>query len=672
MTNFPWPFNLVQDWLEDLYNQPWESAKWIVDEIEKIMPDVDGALKDFQTWMKDNVKTPIEDAINGISSKLDDFVTDDIGNFGDIVQSLNKSFTSAFDGASTSISEKLEEIFVEPLKGLLERLEKVEEALGPLKDLVIPNYVDILKDIAEALTGMKEWDKALTDVLKEVFTTLPISLPEAFVASFDYLKSLEDLKYDNLFSKASEVISFDKIGEGLKPVRENIKKLSEAIEGFYGEFSPVTPEEAYSKATAHLLRTEALVDGITVGIIAAEALSLGQVDITLTEIFNSPTLRAWMSTAEEIKAMKWREGISRLARYAVWKEYRPWLPRWEDAIKMYFHQLINEEELYEILAYQGWNDVWFRRLISIQRQYPSFSELREMVWRGKIEISDLEYALKTRGIPVDFIEGYKEMLKRIPGPSDLVRFVVREVITPEDFVEWMKKQGYERFWANAYWDAHWQLPDLTRLRKAYLRGVISDEEYGKFIVWHDYSPKPRPGISKSDLEILKETEWDLPGKIDVRWLYRWGYITVDDIKDLLVKDNLHPEWAEKVALAYARQQLSTYISRLETNARYDYTRGYIDRSTLIANLKMLGYGDDFVDFLVSDAEDDRLRKWKDDFLDLVDDMYVNGEIDDDTYRSVIGAIIVDHEMFRLHYWKNYFKRYKEMPPEMKGFLLGGS
>jgi len=671
MTNFPWPFNLIQEWLEELFNQPWEAGQYVIDEVAEILPDVGGALRDFQSWVDENVKSPIEDAINSVVSKLDGFVTDDIGNFGDIVQSLTTTFTSAFDGAQSAISETLKTLFEEPLKNLLGRLEKLEEALGPLKDLVIPNYVDILKNIAEAISGVKEWDKALTDILKEVFTVFPVSLPETFVASFDYLKHLEDLKYSNLFAAAANAISFPLIEEALKPVLGDRDKISKQWEDFLTVTVPRSPEEALKEANQHVLRTEAIADAIIMGSIAAEVASLGQVDITLTQIFSSPTIRTWLDTASEIKAFKWREGISRKARYAVWKEYRPWLPRWEEAVKMYFHQLINEEELYEILAYQGWNDIWFRRLISIQREYPSFSELREMVWRGKISVEDLEYALKTRGIPLDYIEGYKEMLKRIPGPSDLVRFVVREVISPEDFVEWMAKQGYDKFWSDAYWDAHWQLPDLTRLRKAYLRGVISDEEYSKYVVWHDYAPKPRPGISKSDLEILKETEWDLPGKIDVRWMYRWGYITVDDIKDMLIKDNLHPEWAGKVALAYAREQLATYIGRLESNTRYDYTRGYIDRSTLIANLKMLGYGDDFVDFLVSDAEDDRLRKWKDDFLDLVDDMYVKGEIDDDTYKSVIGAVIVDHEMFRLHYWKNYFKRYKEMPPEMKGFLLGG-
>ena len=672
MTNFPWPFNLVQDWLEDLYNQPWESAKWIVDEIEKIMPDVDGALKDFQDWMKDNVKSPIEDAINGISSKLDDFTTDDIGNFGDIVASLNESFTSAFDGATSSISETLKTLFEEPLKSVVDNLGKLEDIGKAISNIKIADYSETLKSVVDAVKGLADIPKGFADVFKDATFKVSFTLPDSFVNMFKPLEALSELSPGNVVDVLSDRFYRLCFGSGVKDIEKMVRDIWDRFWDFVTTTIPKNPDEALKEAQQHVIRTNMLAYGIVSATVAIEAMSAGQIDITLTQFFEIPTLRAWIDTATDIATFKWREGISRLARYAVWKEYRPWLPRWEDAIKMYFHQLINEEELYEILAYQGWNNVWFRRLISIQRQYPSFSELREMVWRGKITVDDLEYALKTRGIPVDYIEGYKEMLKRIPGPSDLVRFVVREVITPDDFVEWMKKQGYDRFWSDAYWDAHWQLPDLTRLRKAYLRGVISDKEYSKYVVWHDYSPKPRPGISKSDLEILKETEWDLPGKIDVRWLYRWGYITVDDIKDLLVKDNLHPEWAEKVALAYARQQLSTYISRLETNARYDYTKGYIDRSTLIANLKMLGYGDDFVDFLVSDAEDDRLRKWKDDFLKLVDDMYVKGELDDDTYKSVIGAIIVDHEMFRLHYWKNYFKRYKEMPPEMRGFLLGGS
>jgi len=193
----------------------------------------------------------------------------------------------------------------------------------------------------------------------------------------------------------------------------------------------------------------------------------------------------------------------------------------------------------------------------------------------------------------------------IPGMSDLIRFVVREVITPEEFYEVGKLMGYSEKWTRAYWDAHWRLPAPDLLRGAWLRGIISLEEYEKFLVWHDYSPSPRPGISKSDLAIFREMQYDLPGKIDVRWMFRWGLIDVKDVSDLLKKAGLHPEWADKVAQAYTKQQFDADIERVRSVLVRLFERGHITEEELTSRLRELGFPDDFVKLMVEEA---RYRK----------------------------------------------------------------
>ena len=54
----------------------------------------------------------------------------------------------------------------------------------------------------------------------------------------------------------------------------------------------------------------------------------------------------------------------------------------------------------------------------------------------------------------------------IPSISDLITFVVREVITPDEFYDWAAKQGLSREWAENYWEAHWRLPSFENLREA--------------------------------------------------------------------------------------------------------------------------------------------------------------------------------------------------------------
>ena len=57
----------------------------------------------------------------------------------------------------------------------------------------------------------------------------------------------------------------------------------------------------------------------------------------------------------------------------------------------------------------------------------------------------------------------KQFMPEIPNPQDLIRFVVREVLTPELFSEYMARQGFSGAWSKAYWEAHWRLPSRDEI-----------------------------------------------------------------------------------------------------------------------------------------------------------------------------------------------------------------
>lgn len=118
----------------------------------------------------------------------------------------------------------------------------------------------------------------------------------------------------------------------------------------------------------------------------------------------------------------------------------------------------------------------------------------------------------------------------IPGAGDLIRFVVREVIGPEDFAKWMGLQGYSGAWSKAYWEAHWVLPSRGEVVAAYHRGGISAEERDRYLVWLDYSPTPRPGIAKSDLEILAGLQKTLMPRVDLRRGFELGRLSREDLE----------------------------------------------------------------------------------------------------------------------------------------------
>lgn len=186
-----------------------------------------------------------------------------------------------------------------------------------------------------------------------------------------------------------------------------------------------------------------------------------------------------------------------------------------------------------------------------------------LILRNRNQISDEqldEYLYKS---------GYRRQSERdriaslrfeIPGPSDLVRFAVREVFAPElamrygfdqempeDFRTWIDKQGfgtqfevtdpisgkkYPMDWAKAHWWSHWQWPAPTqaysmRQRMRATGGpnngprdpsglVFSADDLSALLRGSDYPPHWRP--------YLESISFRKPDRQDVAYMYTFGQI----------------------------------------------------------------------------------------------------------------------------------------------------
>ena len=184
----------------------------------------------------------------------------------------------------------------------------------------------------------------------------------------------------------------------------------------------------------------------------------------------------------------------------------------------------------------------------------------------------------------------------IPGSGDLITFVVREVITPEKFYELMPFHGFDKEVAGWYWESHWVLIAFGQLREAMWRKIITPEEFSKFIVLHDYKPEPRPGIARSDQDIVMALSYELPGRIDARWMFEQGVIDTAEHRELTAKRGMLPEYIDKVTEAEERASVRTEI---EASVRRwaELTReGFLTGEELRSNVVGLGLGDKLAGF----------------------------------------------------------------------------
>jgi len=218
---------------------------------------------------------------------------------------------------------------------------------------------------------------------------------------------------------------------------------------------------------------------------------------------------------------------------------------------------------------------------------------------------------------------YDHFPTRIPSVSDLVRFELREVFRPSfrrellreapssDFLKWMKKQGYDKFWAESYWAAHWDLPSITQ----------------GFEMFHRLRPgrvPPDVQFTRADLERLLKQQDVLPfyrprltaiaylpiTRVDIRRMYRLGVIDEKEVEERYKDLGYSPEDAKLLAEYTIKDVGREERAVSKSDLVKLYVEGLIPASEFRSELRNLGYKDEDVERLWRLANIMRTRREK--------------------------------------------------------------
>jgi len=303
--------------------------------------------------------------------------------------------------------------------------------------------------------------------------------------------------------------------------------------------------------------------------------------------------------------------------------------------------LINEPSYLLNMKYHAYSEWWAGRMLENAWRYPAFGDLRTMVHRKAVTWEDAKATLKKSIFTYKYMDAYEKLLPSIPNVSDLVRFAVREAYPDAEgfeqhyakMSEWMKKQGYDQYFADAFWTAHWIIPTISQADTLLHRGEISEDDHAALYILNDIRPE--------DITNLRKLTWKRPGRIESRWMFRWGEIDATDLRDFLVDDGLDPEYADRVASAMAKNQFLSDINRQIANIKANYAKGYSVEATLRSNLQALGMRSEIVEYHIVDALEDRARSIRDEELRTLRSQYARGAMTMASIITAVTPIIID-------------------------------
>lgn len=202
------------------------------------------------------------------------------------------------------------------------------------------------------------------------------------------------------------------------------------------------------------------------------------------------------------------------------------------------------------------------------------------------------------GLAPERIEILKELAHRIPMVQDIIRYVVKEVYNPAVYKAFGQDQEYPQVaekdalmagvrpdYLLKEWIAHWVLPSSGQGFDLLHRGEITEEELDKLLKALDIMPFWR--------QKLTALSWDVPNRIELRMLARYGLVDKEFLLTALKNVGLREDYRDILADLMLAQGMMTDLSKR-------YSNKWINSDEVKAELKVSG---------MSQVIQDRIYSW---------------------------------------------------------------
>lgn len=212
----------------------------------------------------------------------------------------------------------------------------------------------------------------------------------------------------------------------------------------------------------------------------------------------------------------------------------------------------------------------------------------------------------------------EQFLRELPGPADLVRFVVREQISPGELDLYLARQGLSPKWAGAFWGAHWVIPSREEAVELYHRGIYSLQDVTENLVINDRRPNTIPDLlsltwrtpSRAELERIAEVA-DIPEITLKAWLRADG-----------VADELMPTYLTLVR----GRRLIRILTRVETLVRTEVQAGRLQADEARTLMEEFRFAPEVIDAELRVATRARDLEYRDELAKVFVEGFKKGEL----------------------------------------------
>lgn len=247
---------------------------------------------------------------------------------------------------------------------------------------------------------------------------------------------------------------------------------------------------------------------------------------------------------------------------------------------------VDDASLEYILDSSGF-DKWHKEVLKKSLRVVLPSDIALPAWlRDKERFQWAVDQLPKLGLDDKTIDLLKELAYVYPSPQQAITWMAREVFEDDmaakyglddesDKIDYsfMEKIGIKEEIARKHWRAHWEHASWTQVQEMLHRGAMTEADVYDWFRLVEIPPYWRKGLTK--------TMWNLPGRVEIRLMARYGLVTKAEILELLKADGLTEQYRDLVADMMLAQGVM-----IDLGARY--RNGWIDKDGVKAELAAAG------------------------------------------------------------------------------------
>ncbi|KKK78249.1 hypothetical protein LCGC14_2845460, partial [marine sediment metagenome] len=239
----------------------------------------------------------------------------------------------------------------------------------------------------------------------------------------------------------------------------------------------------------------------------------------------------------------------------------------------------------------------------IMRLWVRNKEVYEPLWKD----------LQDQGVDLARISFLKELAWAVPTAGEVVNFAAKEAFEDEmaafygldDEFEaidqkWFDMAGVKEEARPLYWRAHWQHPALQTVFNLLHRGLITEAEVERYYRVVEIPTRWRKGLT--------EISWDLPNRIELRMMARYGLVDKNFLVEQLGKVGLAEEYRSVAADMMLAMGVRTDLSTR-------YSKGWINAEGVKTELAGAGLSEEvqtrMFQWIVKNVQTDRVAKERD-------------------------------------------------------------